>query len=33
LAAGETLMAYRTREELADLGTPERLEAFARRHS
>ena len=28
LAAGESLMAYRTEEEVADLGTPERLSAF-----
>lgn len=32
LAKGMALMGYRTKEILADLGTPERLEAFMRRH-
>lgn len=31
LAAGETLLGYRTEETVADLGTPERCEAFSKR--
>ena len=32
LASGEVLMAYRTSEQVVDLGTPERREAFLRGH-
>ena len=33
VAAGRKLMAYRTKEEVVDVGTPERVQAFERRRS